>query len=195
MIGMQHVLDSLARRDPLTGLANRFVLTEALAKAAAAGTTDDIVLHYIDLDRFKPVNDVYGHLIGDHLLQAVAGRLQQLVRSGDIAVRLGGDEFAVLQTQSAHPDNADLLARRIVRATAKPFSIDGQQISIGASIGSASGRVHGADLAALLGAADVELYKVKKSHHASPAPAGPGADQPTIGRSRPASRAQSTARS
>ncbi|MEP7130354.1 MAG: GGDEF domain-containing protein [Sphingomicrobium sp.] len=193
MIEMRQLLGSLARRDPLTGLANRFVLTEALAKAAADGATDGIVLHYIDLDRFKPVNDDYGHLIGDHLLQAVAGRLQQLVRSGDIAVRLGGDEFAVLQTQSAHPNDADVLARRMVSATAEPFSIDGRDISIGASIGSASGRVHGADLAALLAAADIELYKVKKSRHASHAQVGEGADQSTIGRSSPSSRAQSTA--
>ena len=101
-IELRHLFGSLARQDPLTGLANRFALEEALARIAEEGGEDGIVLHCFDLDRFKPVNDVHGHLVGDELLKAVAGRLKRLLRSGDLAVRLGGDEFAVLQTGIKH---------------------------------------------------------------------------------------------
>lgn len=167
MIEMRQLFGSLARQDPLTGLANRFALEESLADIAAQGAADGTVLHCLDLDRFKPVNDIHGHLVGDMLLKAVAGRLKRLLRPGDLAVRLGGDEFAILQTNIRHADEAELLARRIVRSIAELYSLDGRDIQIGASMGSASGREHGADLTTLLGVADAALYKVKHGRFGS----------------------------
>jgi diguanylate cyclase len=172
MIGMRQLFGSLARQDPLTGIANRFALEESLAAITADGATDGMVLHCFDLDRFKPVNDVHGHVVGDMLLKAVAGRLKRLLRPGDLAVRLGGDEFAILQMNIRHADEAELLARRIVRAIAEPYSLDGRDIEIGASIGSASGREQGANLTTLLGVADAAMYKVKHAGTASRALAG-----------------------
>ena len=163
MIELRQRFGSLARSDPLTGLANRFALEETLGQIAEAGAADRFILHCLDLDRFKPVNDVHGHVVGDLLLKAVGLRLQRLLRSGDLAVRLGGDEFAVLQTNIAHADEGNLLARRIARTLAEPFSIEGRDIQIGASLGSAAGRAHGAELATLIGIADVGLYKQKEA--------------------------------
>ena len=167
MIEMRQLFGSLARQDPLTGLANRFALDEALARVVANSAGDGIVLHCLDLDRFKPVNDIHGHVVGDLVLKSVAGRLQRLLRSGDMAVRLGGDEFAVLQTNVQHAGEGELLARRIAQAIEEPYAIDGKQIRIGVSMGSASGRDHGADLTTLLKIADVALYKIKHAIGAS----------------------------
>ncbi|HUP67769.1 MAG TPA: GGDEF domain-containing protein [Sphingomicrobium sp.] len=163
MIQLRHRFASLARCDSLTGLGNRPALEVEFLRAVEAGGGKDVVLHCFDLDHFKPVNDTYGHIVGDQLLQAVAGRLNRLVRSGDIAVRLGGDEFAVLQTGVEHHDESELMARRIARSLAEPYSIDGREIRIGASVGSASGLDHGPDLQRLLSAADDALYAVKNS--------------------------------
>jgi len=124
------------------------------------------VLHCLDLDRFKPVNDTYGHAVGDALLVAVGRRLERLLRAGDSAFRLGGDEFAVLQTGIAHPDESELAARRIVRALSEPYEIDGNPIVIGVSIGSARGVDCGPDLMLMLSVADKALYDIK--HRGSP---------------------------
>lgn len=161
MIELRQRFASLARTDPLTGLANRLALEDGFLQAVAVCGGRDVVLHCFDLDRFKPVNDHYGHVTGDLLLQAVAQRLTRLLRAGDLAVRLGGDEFAVMQTHVDHPDQAELLARRIARSLAEPYAIEGHEIRIGASVGSASGMDHGPDLARLLSAADKALYQVK----------------------------------
>lgn len=162
---------SLARHDPLTGLANRLMLEDEFASAVAAHGADRIVLHCLDLDHFKPVNDMHGHVIGDLLLKAVAGRLTRLVRSGDLAVRLGGDEFVVLQAGVTHPDQAELAARRFIRALKEPFTIAGETIRIGACIGSAAGYA-GEDLTALLERADKSLYEMKRRRRIKPAMAG-----------------------
>jgi diguanylate cyclase (GGDEF)-like protein len=161
IIEMRQRFALLARRDPLTGLANRLALEDGFLRAVEMCGGKRVVLHCLDLDRFKPVNDAYGHEVGDLLLQAVAQRLTRLLREGDLAVRLGGDEFALLQTGIAHPDEAQLMARRIARAIAEPYAIDGHDIRIGASVGSASGKEHGPDLARLLSFADRALYEVK----------------------------------
>ncbi|MEO7277796.1 MAG: GGDEF domain-containing protein [Sphingomicrobium sp.] len=161
MIEMRQRLGSLARTDPLTGLANRLTLEEAFAQSVAVCGGKRVALHCFDLDRFKPVNDIHGHIVGDQLLQAVANRLARLLRRGDFAVRLGGDEFAVLQTDVEHRGEAQLMARRIARAIAEPYGIAGKDIRIGASVGSAWGADHGPDLAQLLKVADEALYDVK----------------------------------
>jgi diguanylate cyclase (GGDEF)-like protein len=172
IIEMRHRFASMARCDPLTGLANRLALEDGFLGAVEASGGKDIFLHCFDLDRFKPVNDTYGHVVGDVLLQAVAGRLQRLLRSGDLAVRLGGDEFAVMQTGVDHSDQAELMSRRIARSLAEPYTIDGCEIRIGASVGSAAGRDHGPDLARLLSFADQALYEVKKGRPSERALAG-----------------------
>jgi diguanylate cyclase (GGDEF)-like protein len=163
-INMRRLFATLARRDDLTGLPNRLALREAFERfAAEAGAGDMLSVHCLDLDRFKPVNDIYGHPAGDALLLAVSERLNALLGRGDIAARLGGDEFVVIQTGARHRDEVDLLARRIGRAVAEPFSILGHRISIGASVGYALFPAHGRDLDDLLGRADEALVAVKRN--------------------------------
>lgn len=159
---------SLARHDPLTGLANRLMLEDEFKAAVMAHGAERIVIHCLDLDHFKPVNDVHGHVMGDALLKAVAGRLSRLVRLGDFAVRMGGDEFAILQTGVTHADQAELMARRVVRAITEPFMIDGKAVQIGVCVGSAAGHA-GASLTALLDRADKSLYEMKRSRRVRPA--------------------------
>ena len=172
MIEMRQLFASLARQDPLTGLANRFALQDLFVAATATFGRRAIFLHCLDLDRFKPVNDVHGHAVGDLLLQAVAERLKRLVRPDDLAVRLGGDEFAVLQTGVQHSDEAELMARRIGRVLAEPYAIRGHRIIIGVSVGSAAGKENGADLKQLLSAADDSLYDAKNAGRGARALAG-----------------------
>lgn len=169
---IRQMFASLARRDRLTGLANRLGLEDRFAEVAAAGEDSGVILHCLDLDRFKPVNDSHGHAVGDLLLKAVASRLERLIRPQDLAVRLGGDEFAVLQTGVRHADEGDLLARRIDRAIAAPYTVESHELTIGTSIGSAGSAEHGMELAALLEAADRDLYGMKADRHGGRALAG-----------------------
>jgi diguanylate cyclase (GGDEF)-like protein len=163
-ITMRRTFATLARRDDLTGLPNRLALRESFERFSAEARVGDIVaVHCLDLDRFKPVNDIFGHPAGDALLLAVSARLNGLLRRGDIAARLGGDEFVIIQTGAKHPDEADLLARRIIRSVAEPFSILGHQIEIGISVGYALFPEHGRDLDDLLGCADEALIAIKRN--------------------------------
>jgi diguanylate cyclase (GGDEF)-like protein len=161
-ISLKHDFAELARHDALTGLANRLGFKERLKRAAASahGKGDMIAVHSIDLDRFKEANDRFGHPVGDALLQAVAGRLSGMLRDEDFAVRLGGDEFVVVQAAIGHPQEALLLARRVIDALNQPFTIEGHRMEIGASIGIAIGREPG-DLEGLMSAADKALYASK----------------------------------
>ncbi len=153
----------LARQDDLTGLPNRLSLREAFEQFIENARKDDVLaVHYLDLDRFKPVNDRYGHPVGDALLQAVSDRLNGLLRAGDVAARLGGDEFVILQTGARHPGEADLLARRVARSIAQPFSVLGHRIIIGTSVGYALFPEHGRDLDDLISRADAALVRVKR---------------------------------
>jgi diguanylate cyclase (GGDEF)-like protein len=162
-ITMRRTFATLARQDDLTGLPNRLALRESFERnSVAAGAGEILAVHCLDLDRFKPVNDKYGHPVGDALLLAVSERLNGLLRRGDVAARLGGDEFVVIQTGVGHPGEAELLARRIGRVLAEPFSILGHQIAIGASVGYALVPEHGRDLDDLLGCADEALVAIKR---------------------------------
>jgi diguanylate cyclase (GGDEF)-like protein len=152
----------LARHDALTGLTNRAVFRQKLEEAAAissAGRPFSVLM--IDLDRFKPVNDTYGHAVGDLLLKVVADRLRALSRNEDIVGRLGGDEFSVIQIGAGRADQAEALASRICRALSQPYSIDGQSIFIGASVGIAIAPLHGRSAQELLHSADLALYAAK----------------------------------
>ena len=115
----------------------------------------------LDLDRFKPVNDLYGHPTGDALLVAVAERLRTILRKNDFAARVGGDEFVLLQTQVRHSTEVEMLARRIVRGVAEPYMIDGHEILIGTSIGYVFSVSYG-NLDDLTTSADQALYRAKR---------------------------------
>jgi diguanylate cyclase (GGDEF)-like protein/PAS domain S-box-containing protein len=153
----------LAHYDPLTDLPNRVLfqksLSEALARAARR--SDFLAVHFIDLDRFKTVNDTLGHPVGDDLLRAAAERLRACVRDGDTVGRLGGDEFAVVQTELDGLDGATRLASRIVEAMAEPFDIQGHHVVIGASVGVAVAPSDGVLSDELLKKADMALYRAK----------------------------------
>ena len=118
---------------------------------------------YIDLDRFKPVNDRHGHSTGDHLLRAVAQRLAGLVRPTDAVARLGGDEFVVLLSGAGTLANAEIVADKVVAAVAAPFDVDGLRLEIGASVGVAFGVEPGGDRRELIRRADAALYRAKAS--------------------------------
>ena len=153
----------LAHYDPLTDLPNRVLfqksLSEALARRSRKG--DQLAVHFIDLDRFKTVNDTLGHPLGDALLREAAERLRNCVRDGDTVARLGGDEFAVVQTGLSDMAGATRLAGRVVEAMAAPFELQGHQVVIGASVGVAAAPSDGEDADELLKKADMALYRAK----------------------------------
>ena len=149
----------LARRDPLTDLPNRLVVGEKLDQLFAAPVAErNYALHVIDLDRFKFVNDTYGHAVGDELLRVVAGRLDDLVGQDDLVARLGGDEFAVIQRVDRFADDAAALALRVCRELSEPYEIGSIHAIVGASVGIASATSDGAATSELLKAADMALY-------------------------------------
>ncbi len=166
-----------ARRDPLTGLANRLAFEEAIAEIEREGKAATALL-CIDLDAFKPVNDAFGHAAGDVVLQQVAQRLLGLARSGDIVARLGGDEFAILSGDGADRDAVRHYAQAIVRTLRSPFRIDSGRVDVGASIGIAFAADTGAS--DLVEAADRALYAAKQSGRGQIAVAGerPVASEP-----------------
>jgi diguanylate cyclase (GGDEF)-like protein len=152
----------MAKHDALTGLPNRVQLREHLEGLTAhARRGAAFALLYLDLDRFKQVNDTYGHPTGDQLLKAVAGRLKHTVREIDMVARLGGDEFAIAQAGIGGQDGAAILARRIIESLTAPFALDGLQISSGTTIGIALSPDDGIDPDDLIKKADLALYRAK----------------------------------
>ncbi|WP_419252359.1 putative bifunctional diguanylate cyclase/phosphodiesterase [Caulobacter sp. ErkDOM-YI] len=153
----------LAHYDPLTELPNRVLFQKDLAEALArrSRTGDQLAVHFIDLDRFKTVNDTLGHPLGDALLRIAAERLRGCVREGDTVARLGGDEFAVVQTGLSDLTGATRLAERVVAAMAAPFDLQGHQVMIGASVGVSAAPSDGDDADELLKKADMALYRAK----------------------------------
>ena len=153
----------LAHYDPLTELPNRVLfqkhLGEALARRSRKG--DALAVHFVDLDRFKTVNDTLGHPLGDALLKIAAERLRGCVREGDTVARLGGDEFAVVQTGLDDANGATRLAARIVEAMSAPFDLQGHQVVIGASVGVSLAPTDGDEADELLKKADMALYRAK----------------------------------
>lgn len=151
----------LAEYDPLTGLANHRGLVKAFK--LATHSTEPFVLHCLDLDRFKAINDTHGHSAGDALLKEVASRIQGVVRSTDTVARLGGDEFVVLQAPLLKAEDATALAARITQALGEPFWLFDQtlQVEIGASLGYAHATPDSA-LEALMDRADQASYAAKR---------------------------------
>ena len=156
----------LAHHDPLTGLANRVTLRERLEHSVALARRSDqmVALFWIDLDRFKEVNDSRGHAAGDALLREAARRLLETVRETDTVARLGGDEFVVIQMCMEHPHAAEELAARLINALSELYDVgNGEQAVVTASIGVALFPDDGGDAAALLANADLAMYRVKAS--------------------------------
>jgi len=160
-IELRRAMSGLARRDPLTGLQNRLGLSEQFDEISASGAPDRFMaLHCLDLDRFKPVNDHYGHLAGDELLRIVGQRLSGSLRRGDCAARIGGDEFVILQRGMRHPDEADILARRLSASLGEVYEVGEHAVTVGVSIGYVVA-LCGEPLDELLAKADDALYAIK----------------------------------
>ena len=153
----------LAHHDDLTGLANRFQFNEKVSAAidAERGDRGRIALFYLDLDDFKGINDMHGHVTGDSLLRAVAGRLEREVRGSDIVARLGGDEFAILMRSAAGDGMLFERAHRFLGALREPFEIEGQMFRISTSVGVARCREQHCDAEELMRRADLALFAAK----------------------------------
>jgi len=155
-------LDHMALHDSLTNLPNRALFRVHLERQLSLLQRGNrFAVLFLDLDRFKAVNDTLGHHIGDTLLQAVAGRLKECVRESDVVARLGGDEFAIIQSDVDQPKSATFLAHRLVEIIGAPFDLDEQQIVVGLSIGIALAPADGLAVNDILKNADLALYRAK----------------------------------
>ena len=163
-MGEQHVLRAMANTDSLTGLLNKryfSTLQEALIKRGQA-----FALFYLDLDYFKPVNDTYGHDVGDKLLQQVAKRLRSCIRTADYAFRLGGDEFALLVVGDLNKDVCLRKAAAIKSTVGAPYEVDGKTLTIGISCGYALYPEESPDAEQACKLADLRMYTDKQKNHA-----------------------------
>ncbi|WP_294235741.1 EAL domain-containing protein [uncultured Sphingomonas sp.] len=156
-------LVELAHQDPLTGLANRAVFSEALKLAFEMRAERETHILLLDLDQFKEINDTLGHSVGDELLNAVATRLSAALGDGDVLARLGGDEFAVVHVPSPNGRSAEALAKALMDCLNPSFIVDGVTIKLAASIGIAASSPDHASDNDLFKAADIALYRAKES--------------------------------
>ncbi len=159
----RQLLIEAAHRDHLTGLPNRLALEQRLraAIAAASGAGLRFALLFLDLDRFKTINDSLGHGAGDEVLRVVARRLGDAVRAGDDVARPGGDELVILLAETAEPAELEARTRELFAALAAPVAVRGRQLHLSASIGIALFPEHGRDAEALLAHADAAMYRAK----------------------------------
>jgi diguanylate cyclase (GGDEF)-like protein len=161
----QQELQHQALHDALTHLPNRNLLRDRLEHAISASQRDNktLALIMLDLDRFKEINDTLGHHVGDHVLQQVGQRLQNLLRSSDTVARLGGDEFAIL-IENTDIDHTRSIARKITEALEQEIDVEDHKLHTGGSLGIALYPVHGEDAATLTRKADVAMYMAKRSN-------------------------------
>ena len=154
----------LAHYDPLTNLCNRALFFDRVEQALVLARREKtkLALMYIDLDKFKPVNDTYGHPVGDRLLEQVAERMRACVRASDTVGRIGGDEFVVLLPQLGEPADAQGVAEKIRQAIRQPYLLAGQALRISTSIGIALYPEHGAIERELSKNADIAMYQAKE---------------------------------
>ena len=162
--------EELRRRaysDSLTSLYNRFSFEDRLKQELSRANRDKSIFAvvYIDLNKFKPINDTYGHQVGDHVLCEVARRFEHVVREIDTVARLGGDEFALLLPNLDHPEETKTITKRIEESLSKPINYEGQELHVGASIGIAIYPDNGTIAEQLLKVADKAMYQVKKDTH------------------------------
>ena len=163
-MGKQHLLQSLANTDGLTGLLNKRYFDRVLT--VLEQHSQPFALFYMDLDRFKPVNDTYGHDVGDKLLKGISQRLQGCIRSRDYAFRLGGDEFALLLLGTMESEDCASKMNLICEMIAVPYEIDGNTVSVGASCGYALYPAESVDVQQVRCIADQRMYENKQKNHA-----------------------------
>jgi len=160
-------IQHIAHHDALTGLPNRLLFGDRLTQimSLAKRNSSRFALLNLDLDKFKPVNDCFGHAVGDELLQAVATRIRQQVRESDTVARVGGDEFVVILPDVATREAAQTVAQKIIKAIATPFELGSQhhQVQIGVSLGVAIYPTHGGDAETLIKSADDAMYGAKQA--------------------------------
>ena len=157
-------LRTLAHTDALTGLPNRRGLTEVLDRVLPVSVPERMTAVYlVDLDGFKPVNDRFGHDVGDALLVAVARRLEGLVRNSDTVARLGGDEFVIVATRLPGDAEAQALGRKLLAGFQQPFQVAGQECRVGLTVGYALAPLDGSDALSLLKRADAAMYAGKQA--------------------------------
>ena len=161
---VQERLHYLAHHDALTGLPNRMLFLDRLNQALirAHWHQRGIGVMFLDLDRFKTINDTLGHDTGDRFLQAIAARLEECLRERDTVSRFGGDEFAIILEDLAHPDDAAPLASKILEAFSRPFELNGREYYVTTSIGISLYPSDGVDAQALLKNADAAMYQAKE---------------------------------
>ncbi|MBF0444197.1 MAG: diguanylate cyclase [Magnetococcales bacterium] len=161
---IEQKLEHIAHHDSLTGLPNRLLFMEHLTKQIARSRRENTLLSvlFMDLDKFKMVNDTMGHDIGDMLLKEVSARIKTCLRDSDVIARLGGDEFTVSLPFIANQEDAGLVAKKIISELEKPFFLKGNECNIGSSIGISILPVDGDSPEGLLKKADVAMYEVKK---------------------------------
>ena len=161
-IGQKVELENMANTDSLTGLFNERYFSRVLNICEAKKLP--FVLYYLDLDRFKPVNDTYGHLMGDRLLKEIAARLLRCIRSRDYAFRIGGDEFALIVSADMDEEQRARMAERIQTTLSAPVVLDGKELSVGVSCGCACYPEDG-DASQVRITADSRMYATKQRHH------------------------------
>ncbi|HVE72144.1 MAG TPA: EAL domain-containing protein [Thermoanaerobaculia bacterium] len=159
----EETLEHLAYRDTLTDLPNRFLFHDRLEHAIeqARRRMSGVAVMYVDLDRFKVVNDTLGHSAGDRLLQVVARRLRDVLRGDDTIARLGGDEFAVIVPEISRGEDAGSIGRKLIGALRDPIIVDGHELHVSASAGISLYPSDGMDVETLLKHADAALYRAK----------------------------------
>lgn len=157
-------IEHMALHDSLTNLPNRNLFEELCANALAKAKRQKSMLGvmFIDLDKFKSVNDTFGHAVGDILLQSVAERLKDCLRESDNVARMGGDEFAVFLADITDPLDVSRTAQRIVNEMSRPFPVNEHELSISASVGISLYPSDGNDMPTLFKKADEAMYKVKE---------------------------------
>ena len=163
-MGRQHLLKTLANTDALTGLLNKRYFDDV--RRSLLNRSQAFGLFYLDLDRFKPVNDTYGHEMGDKLLQQIAKRLQGCVRSTDYVFRLGGDEFALLLVGELKQESCQHKVDQIKKAVCAPYEIEGRTLRIGTSCGYALYPEECPDGEQVCALADQRMYADKQKNHA-----------------------------
>jgi diguanylate cyclase (GGDEF)-like protein len=157
-----------AKTDPLTGLANRrnfdAILAERIQSYSAAHPARKFILGYVDLDGFKPINDDYGHAVGDEVLCIVSDRLRAALRDSEFVGRYGGDEFMLILDSQSSASSLEPVAQRLLSAIAQPISTSKGLVTVSGSIGLAQFPIDGCDLDTLKQAADTAMYAAKRSH-------------------------------
>ena len=155
----------IAQHDFLTDLPNRMMLHDRLTQAIAHAEREQrkVAVMFLDLDRFKAINDTLGHLVGDKLLQLVAGRISSVARTSDTVSRLGGDEFAIMLPYIENTDDIAMIAVKLLASIAGPYMVDGNEIEVTTSIGISVFPEDGIDSESLIAHADAAMYQAKGS--------------------------------